>query len=145
MKGRGLKWVRRPGFPTLRPHVQDSLHHGRGSGLGNLRIFFPSLRPLRPKQALRVETRDISLSGRILAAMAEVLPQDQKTHDALAELGALAKTPEANIVKLPNISASIPQLKAAIAELQNKDSLCRTTPTPRAPMQNATSRPSTTG
>lgn len=65
-----------------------------------------------------VETRDISLAARILAAFADVLPEDQRVPDALAELGALAKTPEANIIKLPNISASVPQLKAAIAELQ---------------------------
>ena len=65
-----------------------------------------------------VETRDISLAGRILAAFADQLPAEQREADALAELGELAKTPEANIVKLPNISASVPQLKAAIAELQ---------------------------
>ncbi|MGJ8654730.1 MAG: NADP-dependent isocitrate dehydrogenase [Opitutaceae bacterium] len=65
-----------------------------------------------------VETRDISLSGRILANFPDFLAEDQKVPDALAELGELAKTPEANIIKLPNISASIPQLKAAIAELQ---------------------------
>ena len=82
--------------------------------------FLPIVEAFASKAGVAVETRDISLSGRILAAMAEVLPQDQKTHDALAELGALAKTPEANIVKLPNISASIPQLKAAIAELQEQ-------------------------
>ena len=88
---------------------------------------------MRQKQAWQWKTRDISLSGRILAAMAEVLPQDQTAHDALAELGALAKTPEANIVKLPNISASIPQLKAAIAELQENRALpCLTTPTIQA-------------
>ncbi|MDO4240908.1 MAG: NADP-dependent isocitrate dehydrogenase [Microbacteriaceae bacterium] len=67
-----------------------------------------------------VETRDISLANRILAAFSDILPADQKVNDALAELGALAKTPEANIVKLPNISASVPQLQEAIAELQEK-------------------------
>ena len=82
--------------------------------------FLPIVEAFASKAGVAVETRDISLSGRILAAMVEVLPQDQTTHDALAELGALAKTPEANIVKLPNISASIPQLKAAIAELQEQ-------------------------
>ena len=65
-----------------------------------------------------VETRDISLSGRILAAFADQLPADQQVPDALAELGALATRPEANIIKLPNVSASLPQLKEAIAELQ---------------------------
>ena len=67
-----------------------------------------------------VETRDISLAARILANFPEYLKEDQKVNDALSELGELAKQPEANIIKLPNISASIPQLKAAIAELQSK-------------------------
>jgi len=67
-----------------------------------------------------VETRDISLSGRILANFPDFLTEKQRIGDALAELGELAMTPEANIIKLPNISASIPQMKAAIAELQSK-------------------------
>jgi len=67
-----------------------------------------------------VETRDISLSGRIIANFPENLTDEQKIGDALAELGELAKTPEANIIKLPNISASIPQLTAAIRELQSQ-------------------------
>ena len=69
---------------------------------------------------VEVETRDISLAGRILAAFPDRLTDDQRVGDALAELGELALTPEANIIKLPNISASVPQLKAAIAELQAK-------------------------
>ena len=64
------------------------------------------------------ETKDISLAGRILAAFNDVLPEDQRTADALAELGEMVKTPEANVIKLPNISASVPQLRAAIKELQ---------------------------
>jgi isocitrate dehydrogenase len=67
-----------------------------------------------------VETRDISLAGRIIAQFPDRLTEAQRQHDALAELGALARTPEANIIKLPNISASIPQIKAAIKELQAK-------------------------
>ncbi|MBW3652689.1 MAG: NADP-dependent isocitrate dehydrogenase, partial [Actinobacteria bacterium] len=67
-----------------------------------------------------VEPRDISLAGRILAQFPELLTPEQRVPDALAELGELAKTPAANIIKLPNISASLPQLKAAIAELQDK-------------------------
>ena len=67
-----------------------------------------------------IVTRDISLAARILAAFPEKLTAEQRVGDALAELGALAIEPEANIIKLPNISASIPQLKAAIAELQGK-------------------------
>ncbi|HEY5743383.1 MAG TPA: NADP-dependent isocitrate dehydrogenase, partial [Terrimicrobiaceae bacterium] len=68
---------------------------------------------------IAVETRDISLAGRIIAAFPEYLTQEQKIGDALSELGTLATKPEANIIKLPNISASVPQLKAAIAELQS--------------------------
>lgn len=68
---------------------------------------------------INVDLRDISLAGRILANMNDFLPENQKVNDALAELGKLATMPEANIIKLPNISASIPQLKGAIAELQN--------------------------
>ena len=69
---------------------------------------------------MAVETRDISLAGRILANFPERLTEEQRAGDDLAELGELAKTPEANIIKLPNISASVPQLKAAVAELQAK-------------------------
>jgi len=69
---------------------------------------------------ITVETRDISLSGRILAAFSDLLPDEQKVPDALAELAGLTLKSEANIIKLPNISASLPQLKAAIAELQNQ-------------------------
>ncbi|GAA4772883.1 NADP-dependent isocitrate dehydrogenase [Citricoccus nitrophenolicus] len=65
-----------------------------------------------------METRDISLAGRILAAFNDVLPADQKVNDSLAELGELVKSDDANVIKLPNISASVPQLKAAVAELQ---------------------------
>src|SRR5688572_16673448 len=67
-----------------------------------------------------VETRDISLAGRILATFPDRLPQERRQSDDLAELGELAKTPEANIIKLPNISASVPQLHAAIKELQQQ-------------------------
>ena len=70
--------------------------------------------------ASSVETRDISLAGRIMANFPEYLTADQQIGDALTELGKLATTPEANIIKLPNISASVPQLKAAIAELQSQ-------------------------
>ena len=67
-----------------------------------------------------VETRDISLAGRILSQFSDYLTEEQRVDDALAELGKLAQTPEANIIKLPNISASVPQMKAAIAELQSQ-------------------------
>ncbi|MGO1545047.1 MAG: NADP-dependent isocitrate dehydrogenase [Gulosibacter sp.] len=82
--------------------------------------FLPIIQAYAAKAGVEVETRDISLAGRILAAFPENLTEDQKIGDALAELGELAKTPEANIIKLPNISASVPQLKAAITELQSQ-------------------------
>ncbi len=82
--------------------------------------FLPIIEAYAAKAGVEVETRDISLAGRIIATFADRLPEDQKTEDALAELGELAKTPEANIIKLPNISASVPQLKAAIKELQEQ-------------------------
>lgn len=69
---------------------------------------------------IAVETRDISLAGRIIALFPDVLREDQRIADDLAELGAMATTPEANIIKLPNISASMPQLKAAIKELRSQ-------------------------
>ncbi|CAN7524989.1 NADP-dependent isocitrate dehydrogenase [Terrabacter sp. LjRoot27] len=80
--------------------------------------LLPIVSAFAHQAGVEVETRDISLSGRIIAAFPDALTPEQRTGDALAELGALAKTPEANIIKLPNISASIPQLKAAVAELQ---------------------------
>ena len=80
--------------------------------------FLPIVQAYAKAAGVSIETRDISLAGRILSAFPERLSADQQVADALKELGELAKTPEANIIKLPNISASIPQLKAAIAELQ---------------------------
>jgi isocitrate dehydrogenase len=82
--------------------------------------FLPVIQAYAGQAGIAVETRDISLAGRILAVFPEYLEEDQRIADALAELGELAKTPEANIIKLPNISASIPQLKAAVAELQSQ-------------------------
>lgn len=80
--------------------------------------FLPIVKAFTAPAGIEMETRDISLAGRILSNFPEFLKEDQKIGDALAELGELAKTPEANIIKLPNISASIPQLAAAISELQ---------------------------
>ncbi len=80
--------------------------------------LLPIIEAYAAQAGVPVETRDISLAGRIIAAFADRLPEEQRTSDALAELGELAQRPEANIIKLPNISASIPQLKAAIAELR---------------------------
>jgi isocitrate dehydrogenase len=82
--------------------------------------LLPILRAFTAPAGVAVELPDISLAGRILANFPEALTEEQRIDDALAELGQLAKTPEANIIKLPNISASVPQMKAAIAELQAK-------------------------
>ncbi|MFV0428598.1 MAG: NADP-dependent isocitrate dehydrogenase [Arachnia sp.] len=82
--------------------------------------LLPVIQAYAGKAGVGVETRDISLAGRILAHFPESLNDEQRLDDALAELGQLATTPEANIIKLPNISASTPQLKAAIAELQSQ-------------------------
>jgi isocitrate dehydrogenase len=82
--------------------------------------FLPVVRAYAATAGVDVESRDISLAGRIIASFPERLKPEQRLDDALAELGELAKRPEANIIKLPNISASIPQLKAAIAELQEQ-------------------------
>ena len=81
--------------------------------------FLPIVKAFTAKAGIEVETRDISLAGRVLATFPEYLGDEQRISNDLLELGELAKTPEANIIKLPNISASIPQLKAVIAELQS--------------------------
>ncbi|MDP4759735.1 MAG: NADP-dependent isocitrate dehydrogenase [Schleiferiaceae bacterium] len=80
--------------------------------------FLPIVKAFTAKAGIEVETRDISLAGRVLATFPDHLNEEQRIANDLVELGELAKTPEANIIKLPNISASIPQLKAVIAELQ---------------------------
>ncbi|OEU88226.1 isocitrate dehydrogenase [Streptomyces abyssalis] len=82
--------------------------------------FLPVVRAYASTAGVGVESRDISLAGRIIAQFPERLEPQQRIEDALGNLGELAKTPQANIIKLPNISASIPQLKAAVAELQEK-------------------------
>jgi isocitrate dehydrogenase len=82
--------------------------------------FLPIINAFSKAAGVAVELRDISLAGRVIAVFPEYLTPEQKQHDALAELGELAKTPDANIIKLPNISASIPQLKATIKELQSQ-------------------------
>ena len=82
--------------------------------------FLPIIQKFAAAAGVSVDTMDISLAGRILATFPEKLTADQKQSDDLAELGRLVKTPDANVIKLPNISASVPQLKAAIAELQSQ-------------------------
>jgi isocitrate dehydrogenase len=82
--------------------------------------FLPVVQAYAAIAGVRVESRDISVAGRIIASFPEYLQESQRVDDALAELGALARTPQANIIKLPNISASVPQLKAAVVELRAK-------------------------
>ena len=82
--------------------------------------LLPIIQAFTKSSGIQVETRDISLAGRIIALFSDRLPAEQQIGDHLAELGELAKTPEANIIKLPNISASVPQLVAAITELQEQ-------------------------
>lgn len=82
--------------------------------------LLPIIRAFTSSSDINVETRDISLAGRIIANFPDYLTEEQRIGDALTELGELAKTPEANIIKLPNISASVPQLQAAVKELQSK-------------------------
>ncbi|MBU2940655.1 NADP-dependent isocitrate dehydrogenase [Lacinutrix sp. C3R15] len=82
--------------------------------------FLPIVQAFTNSAGVKVETRDISLAARILAVFSDILPENQRVNDTLAELGELVKKPEANIIKLPNISASVPQLNAAIKELQAK-------------------------
>jgi len=82
--------------------------------------FLPILKAFSEPAGIKLITKDISLAGRVLAVFPDYLEENQRVEDALRELGELAKTPQANIVKLPNISASIPQLKATIKELQQK-------------------------
>ena len=82
--------------------------------------FLPIVQAFTKQAGVHIETRDISLAARILSQFNDLLPAEHQVADALTELGQLGSTPDANIIKLPNISASVPQLKAAIAELQSK-------------------------
>ena len=82
--------------------------------------FLPMVEAFASQADVPMETRDISLAGRIIATFSHLLPENQRINDALAELGEMTQSPDANIVKLPNISASVPQLKAAVAELQGQ-------------------------
>ena len=84
------------------------------------RSFLPIVKAFTKTSNIEIEVKDISLAARILANFSEFLNEDQKVEDALSVLGDLAKQPDANIIKLPNISASVPQLKEAISELQKK-------------------------
>ena len=85
--------------------------------------LLPIVNAFTAKAGVEVETKDISLAARVLALFPEYLEENQRVNDALAELGELVKKPEANIIKLPNISSSVPQLVATIKELQAKGRL----------------------
>ncbi len=106
--------------------------------------FLPVVQAFARTAGVDVETRDISLSGRIIAQFPERLTDEQRLDDALAELGELAKTPEANIIKLPNISASIPQLKPRSGNSRPRATTCRPTRTSPPRTRSATSAPATT-
>src|SRR6188508_355130 len=107
----------------MEPLVTDSTiiytHTDEAPALATASLL-PIVSAFARQAGVDVETRDISLAGRIIASFPDALTPEQRIEDALAELGELAKTPEANIIKLPNISASIPQLKAAVKELQQQ-------------------------
>ncbi len=105
--------------PTPNPSAIIYTHTDEAPALATY-SFLPVISAYASTAGVEVEIRDISLAGRILASFPERLTPEQQVNDALAELGQLAQRPEANIIKLPNISASIPQLKAAIAELQQQ-------------------------
>src|SRR5213593_1618485 len=106
--------------------------------------FLPIVAAFTKAAGVAFELRDISLAGRILAVFPDYLTPQQKQSDDLAELGELAKTPEANIIKLPNISASIPQIKAAIKELQSQGYKLPSIPRTRRTTRRRTSRRGTT-
>ena len=82
--------------------------------------FLPIVKAFTKTSGITIETKDISLAGRIIATFPDFLEENQRIANDLEELGAMAKNPDANIIKLPNISASVPQLKEAIEELQKK-------------------------
>jgi isocitrate dehydrogenase len=103
--------------------------------------FLPIVQAFAKPADVTVETRDISLAGRILAQFPDLLPADQQIPDHLAELGKMTLLPDANIIKLPNISASVPQLKEAIAELQGKVSPSRISRKTPPPTRKKTSAP----
>ena len=82
--------------------------------------LLPIIKAFSGKAGVAIDTKDISLAARVLATFSDYLEEDQRVDDALSELGKIAKNPEANIIKLPNISASLPQLIATVEELQSK-------------------------
>ena len=106
--------------------------------------LLPIISSFSEAAGVSVATKDISLAGRILALFPDLLSDDQRVSDDLAELGQLVKTPEANVIKLPNISASVPQLEAAIKELQSKATRSRPTLLTRKPTKKKPSAPNTT-
>ncbi len=107
--------------------------------------LLPVIQAFTAAAGVEVELRDISLAARVLASFPEALTDEQRVSDDLAELGSLVKRPEANVIKLPNISASIPQLKATIEELQAKGYAVPDYPDePKTPAEEGQPRPATT-
>jgi len=107
--------------------------------------FLPVVQAYASTAGVAVEPRDISLAGRVIASFADRLPAEQRMDDALTELGKLATTPEANIIKLPNISASIPSSRPASPSCKPRATTCRATPTTRGPTRRGTPARGTTG
>ena len=108
------------------------------------RSLLPIINAFGDAAGVQVELRDISLAGRVLAAFPDALTPEQRVTDDLAELGELVTRPEANVIKLPNVSASIPQLKATIEELRAKGFMVPDYPDEPGTPQRRTCRPATT-
>src|SRR6202008_3408689 len=111
--------ARRPGRPTRLHGIKNVYTHPDAAPALATQSLLPIVQTFAGVAGVELELRDISLAGRILAQFPDRLTDEQRIADALAELGELAKTPAANIIRRPNISASLPQLKAVIKELQD--------------------------
>lgn len=109
-----------PGVTNECAAADHHLHADRRGAAAATYSFLPIIRAFAGPAGIDVQTSDISVAARILSEFSEYLPEDQRVPDNLAELGRLTQLPETNIIKLPNISASVPQLLAAIKELQGK-------------------------
>ena len=105
--------------------------------------FLPIIRTFTEPAGINVETSDISVAARILAEFSDRLTEEQRVPDNLAKLGELTHDPDTNIIKLPNVSASVPQLLAAIKELRPRATTCRTTRESRRPTRTRRSRSAT--
>lgn len=120
-----------PGVTNECAAADHHLHADRRAPLLSTYSFLPIIRAFAGPAGIDVQTSDISVAARILSEFSEYLPEDQRVPDNLAELGRLTQLPETNIIKLPNISASVPQLLAAIKELQERATSCPSTRGPQ--------------